>query len=65
MSKKMEIARIFADIGGYYICNDNGPLDTRGRAYRTKADAMRVAKAAGYTHAKGSGTYKGNKLTKL
>ena len=59
-------ARIFEDVGGYYICDDDlDYLDTRGYPSRTKAEAMRVAKDSGYTHARGSGTYKGNNLTKL
>lgn len=62
----MKIARIFEDTGGYYICNDNCEyLDARGTAYKYKSSAMKSAKMYGYTHARGSGTYKGNKLTKL
>ena len=52
------VARIFESVGGYYVCSDEPDyLDTRGRGYPTKAAAMRAAKADGYTHAVGSGTY--------
>lgn len=51
------IAKIFEDVGGYYVCDETGPLDTRGRSYKTKADALRGACRDGYTHAVGSGTY--------
>jgi hypothetical protein len=54
----MKMARVFEDVGGYYVCDDNlDYLDARGRAYPTKAAAMRAAADAGYTHARGSGTY--------
>jgi len=54
----MKTARIFADVGGYYWCDDElDYLDARGKAHRTKADAQRAAKEAGYTHAVGSGSY--------
>lgn len=60
------IARIFEDVGGYYICDDSlDYLDARGAAYPNKASAMRSAAEQGYTHARGSGTYRGNNLTKL
>jgi hypothetical protein len=49
------IARIFEDVGGYYVCPEDGPLDTRGTAYRTKTQARMVAWDSGYTHAVGSG----------
>jgi hypothetical protein len=62
----MKIARIFEDIGGYFICDDDDDiLDARGYAHCTKAEAMRAAAEQGYTHARGSGTYRGNNLTKL
>ena len=63
----MRIARIFEECTGlYHICDDSVDyLDARGRGYRTKMEAMQTAKDAGYTHARGSGTYRGNKLTKL
>lgn len=51
------VARIFEDVGGYYICDEDGPLDARGKAYDTKADALRAAATCGYTHAIGSGCY--------
>lgn len=51
-------ARIFEDVGGYYVCSEAGEfLDTRGPAYRTKADALRAATVSGYEYAVGSGTY--------
>lgn len=55
-----KVARIFEDVGGYYICDDDANmLDARGRAYETKADALRAAASGpdAYTHATGSGTY--------
>ena len=54
------IARIFEDVGGYYICDDDQDyLDTRGKAYPTKLAAMTAAASGpdAYTHATGSGTY--------
>lgn len=35
--------RVFEDIGGYYWGDEDGPLDTRGRVYRTKIAACRAA----------------------
>lgn len=55
-----KVARIFEDVGGYYICDDDcDVLYTGGRAYATKADALRSAASGpdAYTHATGSGTY--------
>ena len=53
------MARIFEDVGGYYVCSDDSDcLDARGNGYDTKAAALRAAYAAGYTHAIGSGAYK-------
>lgn len=53
------MARIFEDVGGYYICDDSlDYLDARGNGYDSKAAALRAAYAAGYTHAIGSGAYK-------
>lgn len=53
------VARIFADVGGYYVCSDDlDYLDARGYAHQTKAEAMRSAYESGYTHAIGSGAYK-------
>jgi len=66
MHDKKTIARIFQEPTGlYHVCNDAGPLDARGTGHRTKAEAMRAAARDGYTHARGSGTYRGNRLTKL
>lgn len=66
-TEKREVARIFEEVDGrYYVCDDGlSCLDARGYGYRTKAAAMRAAADAGYTHARGSGTYRGNKLTRL
>jgi hypothetical protein len=65
-NKERKVARIFEDVGGYYICDDGMDyLDARGTAFNSKAYAMKIAAQSGYTHARGSGTYKGNKLTKL
>lgn len=59
MQTGKKVARIFADVGGYYVCDNDLPyLDARGRAYETKADAMRAAYESGYTHAVGSGVYR-------
>lgn len=53
-----KIARVFEDIGGYYFCDDVRPLDARGFAYPTKAEAQRAAVRDGYTHGIGSGMYR-------
>ena len=58
----MKVARIFEDVGGYYVCDEDGPLDTRGVPHATKAEALRAAAKVWpgtepYTHAVGSGTY--------
>jgi len=56
---KMKTARIFRDVGGYYVCDDDlDYLDARGHAYPTKAAALRAAWEQGYTHAVGSGCYR-------
>ena len=71
MEKKMrKIVRIFESAGSYYLSDDSlSYLDATGRAYKTKAEALRAAreiwKAEGYTHATGSGTYHPARLTKL
>jgi hypothetical protein len=31
------IARVFEDVGGYYVCDEDGPMYTGGRAHGTKA----------------------------
>lgn len=36
-------ARVFEDVGGYFWCDEHGPLDTRGRAHPTKVSACRAA----------------------
>ena len=49
---------VFADVDGYHWCDSQFDyLDARGKAYKTKADALRAAAREGYTHAYGSGTY--------
>jgi hypothetical protein len=59
------VARIFEDIGGYYVCDDDLDYrDTRGPVYPTKAAALRAA-AEDYTHATGSGTYWGDAIRSL
>ncbi len=60
-----KVARIFEDTGGYFICDDDGYLDARGTAHKTKADAMRAAARNGYTHATGSGTPWGNEVRRI
>jgi len=65
---KMEknVARIFEDVGGYFVCSDKlDYLDARGKPYPTKAAAQRAAKEAGYTHFVGSGSYTYPKTQKL
>ena len=53
------VARVFEDVGGYYVCDDSLPyLDARGYAHKTKSEAMRAAFEQGYTHAVGSGAYR-------
>lgn len=65
-SKSKIIARIFEDVGGYYVCDETLPyLDARGKGYRSKAQAMRAARLNGYTHARGSGTYRPGNTVKL
>ncbi len=54
----MFVARIFEDVGGYYVCNDAAKsLIKRTDPYSTKAAALREAASRGFTHAVGSGTY--------
>jgi hypothetical protein len=62
---KMKTARIFEDIGGYFVCCDYlDYMDASGAGLPTKAAAMRAAHSEGYTHARGSGTYRPG-LTRL
>ena len=63
MEKK--IARIFEDINGYYVCDEDGELDTRGTCHETKRAAMACAHLDFYTHAIGSGTYWGNCVKRI
>ena len=59
----MKTARIFEDVGGYYVCDDaDDYLDARGRSYRTKAAALRAAWESGYERAIGSGCYRTGKI---
>jgi hypothetical protein len=56
--KEKKIARIFEDVGYYFVCSANlNYLDARGKAYRTKKAAQQAAKEMGYTHCVGSGAY--------
>jgi len=53
----LSVARIFEESDGYHVCNEESDtLDARGKAYPTKAEALRAADRMGYTHAIGSGT---------
>jgi hypothetical protein len=64
MEKK--VARIFEDIGGYFVCDEElYYLDARGCLYHSKTAAMLAAASAGYTHAIGSGTYWGNAVRRI
>ncbi len=56
---RLRIARVFEESGGFHFsCNSLDYLDARGKAYKTKADALRAAFRCGYTHATGSGCYR-------
>jgi hypothetical protein len=60
----MKTARIFEDVGGYYVCDDADDfLDARGRGYQTKAAALRAAWESGYDRAIGSGCYRPGKIS--
>lgn len=64
--KERKVARIFEDIGGYFICDDElDYLDTRGAPRKTKRRALTDAANNGYTHATGSGTYWGNAVRSI
>ena len=42
---------IFEDVGGWYACDDAGPLDTGGRCYTSKNAAIAAARYSGqWTH---------------
>lgn len=42
-----KVARIFEDVGRFYICDDSLPyLDTRGRAYRSRREAIQALREA-------------------
>ena len=54
----MRTARIFEDVGGYHICDeDDDCLVTSAYPKETKAEALRCAARNGYTHAIGSGCH--------
>jgi hypothetical protein len=54
----MKVAWVFQEVDGLYrVSNYHDILVTDGPGYKTKADALRAADRAGYTHAIGSGTY--------
>ena len=56
---RFRIARVFEESDGFHFsCNSLDYLDARGKAYKTKADALRAAFRCGYTHATGSGCYR-------
>ncbi len=46
MTATKRIAYIFQDVGGWYVCDDAGPLDTRGKAHSTKTAAIAAARFA-------------------
>ena len=54
-----DVAIIFLEGDGLYRISGTGLgfLDARGRAYPTKAAAIRAAADMGYTHVTGSGSY--------
>lgn len=67
-NEQRRVARIFKDVGGYYICNDSlDYLDTRGAVFPSKIAALRAAASGpdAYTHATGSGTYWGNEVRSI
>jgi len=42
---------IFADVGGWYACDNDGPLDIGGRCYPSKNAAIAAARQSGqWTH---------------
>jgi hypothetical protein len=56
-------ARIFEDVGGFYFCSSaSACLDARGRSFRSRAEALREAYRAGFTHAIGGYRRKGGKI---
>lgn len=58
MSETKIIARIFEDVGGYYVCDERlNYFDTRRYRHPNKSSALRSALRNGYTHAIGSGCY--------
>lgn len=47
----MKTVYIFADVDGWYACDDLGPLDTGGRCYPSKNAAIAAARYSGqWTH---------------
>lgn len=63
----MKIARIFRHTDGliYVQPEEAAGLDSSGPGHASKAEAIRAAIKAGYTHGKGSGTYQGNTVSHL
>lgn len=56
-------ARIFEDVGGFYFCSSaSACLDARGRSFRSRAEALREAYRAGFTHAIGGYKRTGGKI---
>ena len=56
-------ARIFEDVGGFYFCSSaSACLDARGCSFRSRAEALRGAYCAGFTHAVGGYRRKGGKI---
>jgi len=47
----MNTIYIFEDVGGWYACDDAGPLDIGGRCYPSKNAAIAAARQSGqWTH---------------
>jgi hypothetical protein len=68
-TSKKSVARIFEDVGGYYVCNDaESCLDTTGTAYKSRRGAIRAIRGQleawgpeyTYTHYRS-----GNRIVKL
>lgn len=56
-------ARIFEDVGGFYFCSSaSACLDARGISFRSRAEALRGAYRAGFTHAIGGYKRTGGKI---
>jgi len=46
----MKTVYIFRDVGGWYACDDLGPLDICGPCYPSKNAAIAAARRSGWTH---------------